>query len=174
AEQDLRMIKCKQKISGGFRSYLGASTFARIRGFISTARKQGWNIFHSLLLAFQGNTSQLRGDVGDRHGSRRRSLWVGRIVTVLTFVTMGNISRAEFPQIIAKGGNVDTFVGALDGALNTSSMLAATLGLARKRYAQAIYTAPCNNLMLNLIIVCGFIVYLTVIMNMFGWLPVFK
>lgn len=53
AEQDLRMIKCKQKISGGFRSYTGAHTFARIRGFISTARKQGWNIFESIRLASQ-------------------------------------------------------------------------------------------------------------------------
>ena len=48
AEQDLRMMKCKQKISGGFRCEEGAKIFARIRGFISTARKQSWNIFDSL------------------------------------------------------------------------------------------------------------------------------
>lgn len=51
AERDLRMMKCKQKISGGFRTELGAKIFARIRGFISTARKQGWNIFESIQAA---------------------------------------------------------------------------------------------------------------------------
>lgn len=48
AERDLRMMKCKQKISGGFRAQQGADIFARIRGFISTARKQGWNVFDSI------------------------------------------------------------------------------------------------------------------------------
>jgi transposase len=48
AERDLRMMKCKQKIAGGFRSDNGAKVFARIRGFISTTRKQGLNIFESM------------------------------------------------------------------------------------------------------------------------------
>ena len=48
AERDLRMMKCKQKISGGFRTTKGAEIFGRIRGFISTARKQGWNVFESI------------------------------------------------------------------------------------------------------------------------------
>jgi len=55
AERDLRMMKCKQKISGGFRSNSGAEQFARIRGFISTAKKQGWNILESLRSAIDGN-----------------------------------------------------------------------------------------------------------------------
>ncbi len=55
AERDLRMAKCKQKISGGFRSTQGANQFARIRGFISTARKQGWNIMQSIQAVFTGN-----------------------------------------------------------------------------------------------------------------------
>jgi len=41
AERDLRMLKVQQKISGGFRSASGADTFARLRGYVSTLRKQG-------------------------------------------------------------------------------------------------------------------------------------
>ncbi|TID86703.1 IS66 family transposase [Legionella pneumophila] len=52
AERDLRMVKCKQKVSGGFRTSAGAEYFARIRGFISTARKQQWDILESILAAF--------------------------------------------------------------------------------------------------------------------------
>ena len=49
AEQDGRMMKLKQKISGGFRSQQGADDFAVIRSFISTARKQGWNVIQALM-----------------------------------------------------------------------------------------------------------------------------
>ena len=49
AEQDGRMMKLKQKISGGFRSRQGAEDFAVIRSFISTARKQGWNVIQALM-----------------------------------------------------------------------------------------------------------------------------
>lgn len=48
AEQDIRMMKVKQKISGGFRTFQGAETFCTIRGFLSTCRKQGLNLFQSL------------------------------------------------------------------------------------------------------------------------------
>jgi transposase len=48
AEQDIRMMKVKMKISGGFRTKAGAETFAVLRSVISTARKQGWNILKTL------------------------------------------------------------------------------------------------------------------------------
>lgn len=59
AERDLRMMKCKQKISGGFRAQQGADIFARIRGFISTARKQGWNVFDSIQNMLSNQLPQL-------------------------------------------------------------------------------------------------------------------
>ena len=51
AEQDLRMMKVKAKISGGFRTPQGAADFARLRSVISSARKQGFNILKALTLA---------------------------------------------------------------------------------------------------------------------------
>lgn len=48
AERDLRMMKVKMKISGGFRTMAGARNFACLRSVISTARKQGWNILQTL------------------------------------------------------------------------------------------------------------------------------
>jgi len=51
AERDLRMIKLKLKISGTFRTEHGAKTFCRIRGYISTAKKQDWNILDAIEMA---------------------------------------------------------------------------------------------------------------------------
>lgn len=51
SERDVRMGKLKAKISGCFRSQNGASYFARIRGFISSAKKQGRSILGSILMA---------------------------------------------------------------------------------------------------------------------------
>jgi transposase len=56
AERDLRMMKCKQKISGGFRVRESAENFAKIRSVISTAKKQGHNILDIL-------TQILRGEI---------------------------------------------------------------------------------------------------------------
>jgi len=54
AERDLRMMKVKQKISGGFRREEGARIFCRIRGYISTMSKQGHNVLTALKSVFAG------------------------------------------------------------------------------------------------------------------------
>lgn len=54
AERDIRMTKVRQKISGGFRTTTGANRFSRIRGYISTLRKQGIPIFAALANALSG------------------------------------------------------------------------------------------------------------------------
>ena len=61
AEHDLRMIKFKQKISGGFRTFHDAEQFARIRGFISTVQKQGLSIISSIQSIFSGTIPVLSG-----------------------------------------------------------------------------------------------------------------
>lgn len=60
AEQAARMMKLRQKISGGFRSEQGARDFAVIRSLIATAKKQGWNIIDTLTQAPTVLLSKLR------------------------------------------------------------------------------------------------------------------
>lgn len=60
AEQAGRMMKLRQKISGGFRSEQGARDFAVIRSLIATAKKQGWNIIDTLTQSPTTLLSKLR------------------------------------------------------------------------------------------------------------------
>lgn len=53
AERDLRMMKVQQKISGCFRGE-GATYFCRIRGYISTLRKQQLSVLAGLESVFAG------------------------------------------------------------------------------------------------------------------------
>ncbi len=55
AQRDLHMAKVKQKISGTFRSSTGANAFTRIRGYVSTLRKQGKNALSCIESVFTVN-----------------------------------------------------------------------------------------------------------------------
>jgi transposase len=53
-ENDIRMTKVQQKISGCFRSMDGAKSSCRIRSFISTCQKNAFNPAEALRLLFDG------------------------------------------------------------------------------------------------------------------------
>src|SRR5439155_15115254 len=58
-ENDLRMTKVQQKISGCFRSFEGAQIFCRVRSFLSTCRKHDIQSTEALQALFEGRLSEI-------------------------------------------------------------------------------------------------------------------
>ena len=58
-ERDLRNVKTKAKVSGGFRTKAGAQTYPTITSYLSTAKKHGINTFEAFALAFKGETEKV-------------------------------------------------------------------------------------------------------------------
>jgi len=56
AERDIRMVKLRQKISGGLRTWTGATTFCNIRSYLATTRKHGITALQALTQLHNGNT----------------------------------------------------------------------------------------------------------------------
>ena len=58
AEQAIRMPKVKQKVSGCFRTVLGARNFCTIRSYTDTMHKQGENLLEILAQVFRGHVKR--------------------------------------------------------------------------------------------------------------------
>jgi transposase len=58
-ENDLRMTKVQQKISGCFRSFEGAQIFCRVRSYLSTCRKHDIQPTEALQALFEGRLSEI-------------------------------------------------------------------------------------------------------------------
>ena len=62
SERDPRMMKRRRKISGAFRSFDALVDFRRIRGYVSTARKNGRKVLDALRRVFLGNPFKPAGN----------------------------------------------------------------------------------------------------------------
>jgi len=58
-ENDLRMTKVQQKISGCFRSFEGAQIFCRVRSYLSTCRKHDIQATEALQALFEGRLAEI-------------------------------------------------------------------------------------------------------------------
>lgn len=56
AERDIRPVKVKQKVSGGFRSERGSRSYSQIQSFLSTMRKMKRQVFQELRAVIEGNS----------------------------------------------------------------------------------------------------------------------
>jgi len=61
AERDVRNVKTKAKVSGGYRSLEGVKDYLTIMSYISTANKHGINAFKALTSAFAGEGEAILG-----------------------------------------------------------------------------------------------------------------
>lgn len=59
AEQSIRMVKVKAKVSGGFRTKEGANIFTTIKSYLGTAKKHGINSHEAILAALSGDDYHL-------------------------------------------------------------------------------------------------------------------
>jgi transposase len=57
AEQDIRMVKTKTKVSGCFRSLLGAENYLKIMSYVGTVKKHGNSAFEAIRQTISGNPS---------------------------------------------------------------------------------------------------------------------
>jgi transposase len=55
AEREIRMIKVRQKVSGGMRTLTGAEQFCAIRSYLATAAKHGTCFLEALVLLAEGH-----------------------------------------------------------------------------------------------------------------------
>lgn len=55
SERDIRMIKLRQKVSGGLRTLTGAQQFCAIRSYLSTAAKHSMHFFDALVMLTAGH-----------------------------------------------------------------------------------------------------------------------
>jgi transposase len=55
AERDIRMIKTKIKVSGCFRSLVGAQNYLKIMSYVGTAKKHGISAYEAIRQAILGN-----------------------------------------------------------------------------------------------------------------------
>jgi transposase len=54
AERDCRMVKTKTKVSGCFRSLVGAENYLKIMSYVGTAKKHGFSAYEAIRLAMSG------------------------------------------------------------------------------------------------------------------------
>ena len=101
SERDVRMAKLKQKISGCFRSADGGSMFARIRSYLSSARKQGMDIYQSLLKAVlnYSNMPLLGADIVTNTQSERKvkEILKGERKSISNEEKLVGVERFELP-----------------------------------------------------------------------------
>lgn len=62
AEQDLRMAKVKQKVSGCFRSEIYAKAYCRISSYLQTMVNKGTNPLIAIQTALNGEIGDLGGE----------------------------------------------------------------------------------------------------------------